>query len=383
MRTLVWMAAGLALAAAATAWGIIVPSGDRAAGPGTLDATQEGLTAAAVKERLRAERAAVAEEFRQGQLADPAKVAKALDAFDPGAADTAEDNVARTFKVLAEVDGRFAEAHRQFAAGKYAEAAASLKALLADEQTTYQAAAKRLLFADALAKAGRLNDAAEAYKTLLKRLGTRFSFASLACRRLGQTYEKMERMFYAIAIYKWWLMNYAALDSAEARETAARVAQLEKEYGDPLNAVAGHMDAAGRRLEKSDSGRETQEIQRRIVAMLDDLIKTAEENAQSSSGQGQSQGQGQGQAQAQGRGPPRGTGIPSSPATQSALVGGETVRPHDLGQVRPSDASDDWGRLKPRERQALIEAFREMYPERYREMLEAYYKSLSEAENRR
>jgi len=153
--------------------------------------------------------------------------------------------------------------------------------------------------------------------------------------------------------------------------------------GGPLEAVARRMDEAGRRLAAVDSGAETQDVQRGILALLDDLIRQAEQDA---SGQGQGQGQGQGAAQGQaagaGRGPPQGTGRPASPATRSALVGGETARPHGLSQMRPADATDDWGRLKPRERQALLEAFQEMFPERYRDMLEAYYKSLSEAENR-
>ena len=85
-----------------------------------------------------------------------------------------------------------------------------------------------------------------------------------------------------------------------------------------------------------------------------------------------------------GSGAPRGNGQPSSPATASSLPLGDTARPDSpLSKTRPSDGSDDWGKLKPREKQELIEAFKEMYPERYREMLEAYYKNLAESENRR
>ena len=39
--------------------------------------------------------------------------------------------------------------------------------------------------------------------------------------------------------------------------------------------------------------------------------------------------------------------------------------------------SDDWGKLRPREKQELVQMFSETYSERYRNMLETYYKTMS------
>jgi hypothetical protein len=44
--------------------------------------------------------------------------------------------------------------------------------------------------------------------------------------------------------------------------------------------------------------------------------------------------------------------------------------------------SDDWGKLRPRERQELVEAFMETFADEYRPMLEAYYRRLSQAESK-
>ena len=44
--------------------------------------------------------------------------------------------------------------------------------------------------------------------------------------------------------------------------------------------------------------------------------------------------------------------------------------------------TDDWGSLRPREKQELIQMFSETYSERYRDMLEEYYRSISIAETK-
>ena len=45
--------------------------------------------------------------------------------------------------------------------------------------------------------------------------------------------------------------------------------------------------------------------------------------------------------------------------------------------------SDDWGQLRPRERQELLQMFNETYPDRYRDMLEQYFRNVSDKESKR
>jgi len=345
-----------------------------------LEDPWEGFLATSAKKRLLAERQAVAKEFQESLQFDPEKVKAALLGLDAGAADTPQDNIDRTAAVLAAVDADFAKAYALYAAEKWADAGAALAAGLADEKPSYQAALKRLLHGECLARAGRTQQAADAWQVLVKRMPERLSFASTACLRLAEAYEKLDRQFYALAVYKWWVRNYSFLDLEAAQPITEKITRLEADYKDPLNTVSEKMYDVGRRLKAVDSGDETQTVERRVLAMLNDLIQAAEDQEQQQSrGRGRGQGRGQGMA---GSGAPQGIGQPSSPATTSALVGGDTVRPDTpLSEQRPTTGSDDWGKLKPRERQDLIEAFKEMYPERYREMLEAYYKTLAGSEN--
>jgi len=198
-------------------------------------------------------------------------------------------------------------------------------------------------------------------------------------------YEKMHRRLNAMGLYQAWIESFGLLDPTTARKLAELTESIIADYKDPLGTLSTKMTDVEQRLLATDSGRTTQERQRDIIIMLDDLIATAEE--QSGGGQGQSQQQGrrknggksdcQGQASGAGSGRPAGLGVPSSPAKVSALVGGAVVRPTGLSKIRPSDPSDDWGRLPPRQREELLKRFQESMPERYREMIRDYYRALA------
>jgi hypothetical protein len=212
----------------------------------------------------------------------------------------------------------------------------------------------------------------------------------------------MHRRYYAMSLYKLWVDSFGLLDEETARELIAKADKIEAEYKDPLKTIAGKMGVVKAYFEKTDSGRANQSKQREIIEQLDDIIALAEEQSQQGGGQGQGKGQqqgkkqcpncggkgcgqcgGTGQAKGQGKkGPASGIGIPSSPATASRLVGGNTPKPRGLSEVRPSDPSDDWGRLPPRERAKLLETFKETMPERYREMIRDYYRKLGREETR-
>lgn len=140
--------------------------------------------------------------------------------------------------------------------------------------------------------------------------------------------------------------------------------------------VQDRMDYSRRRLDIEQSGDKTQQEQGRIVAMIDKLIKDAEDK-ENSGGGGGSSGGGQGSQPGQG-GNPSGNNTPGGPADQSSITPGQ-ARIGDLGRV--IRGSESWGEARQREREEVIAAIKARYPDRYQELVEQYYRSLQE-ENR-
>jgi hypothetical protein len=391
----------ITMLAALTAGGTVLaqaPADAGSAEPEVLTLTPEQLAKffeEARVRRLTTERKQVAAEIREGFLFDEEKVEPAIKGLSTGAENTWADNAERICRAFALVDARFGKAYEQFRKGQSEAAAQALKAIISDRDTSYFAAAKRFCYAEALADAGRDEDAVDAHIGLVKAMSDRFSFSALALLRAGRTYEKMHRRQNAMALYKAWMDNFGLLDLKTYRQLDELVRKIAEDYKDPLGTLATKMSDVEQRLSGADSGRATQLKQREIVAMLDDLIATAEEQSSSSSSAGSQGGQqgkckicgksgcqGQCQAAGSGSGPPAGTGVPSSPATDSFLPGGSVVRPTGISDARPSDGSDDWGNLPPREKQRLLDTFKETMPERYREMLREYYKALASERGR-
>jgi len=337
--------------------------------------------------RLAMEREHVIKELDEGFLFDPAKVKTAVKNIRANPRNTWADNADRISKAFALVEGRFARACALSEKRDFANAAAALKPLISERDTSYLAAAKRFRYAEALAAAGRDEDAVEAFTDLVKVMPDRFSFSSLALLRAAEVYEKMHRRMYAMTLYKLWVDSFGLLDPKMAETLGKRVDRIAADYKDPLGTLSKKMGQVEQRLVKVDSGRQTQKTEKEIIAMLDDLIATAEEQS-SGGGQGKGKGKGQkkggkkgggkgkgaGEGQGKGKGPPSGIGQPSSPAMVSRLVGGATLRPHGLSQERPADGDDDWGKLPPYERQKLLEGFKESMPERYRDLMRDYYR---------
>jgi len=350
----------------------------------------EQLIQKAAQERLKFERRQVVAEIRQGLLYEPDDIDAAVAILErQPVANTQRDNIDRVCLALAKVDKRFGEAFSLFNDGKFDKAAELAKASLDPQQTTYLSAARYYVCGQALAKAGKLYDAAETYLQLMENMPDRVGFASAAGAAAAEAYESLGRQLYAAEVYAHCLMNYAlTLDKDQAEAMFKRVKELQEIYKDPLGTLARRMGAVEQRLGKSDSGKETQKKEQEIVALLDDLIKTAEEK-QNSQGQGQGQGrgkgkrpgQGQGQGQSQGQGTarsgPRGNQQPSSPAQVSALVPGETVRPTKLSEIHKIAEAGDWSTLPPREREKLQDAARKVLAERYRDIVSDYHSTMA------
>lgn len=138
-------------------------------------------------------------------------------------------------------------------------------------------------------------------------------------------------------------------------------ADLEKVQEKTLGEVARQMKDVERRLSLNQTGSGVQQVENKIIATLDELIKQMEDQQQqssSSSGGGASQGQ-----------------PPSSPMGEAQSGG---VMP--VGSTGPSDRAgkDNWGGLPPKEKEAAKNMLESEFPAHYRAAVEEYLKKLAE-----
>ena len=246
----------------------------------------EASIAQAGQRRLSLERKQVAVEISQDAVINPATADALVITLSLGAKNTFSDNAERVCKAFALADRRFGQAWKLLRSGRHKAAAQAFKPLISTRHTSYLAAAKRFCYAEALAGAGRSQDAVHAYTDLVVDLPDRLSFSSLALLRGARIYERMNRRYYAMVLYRAWVDRFGLLDPKQAKELTARADEVAADYEDPLGTLAGKMSDVAQRLEKTDSGRKTQQKQKEIIALLDDLIATVEECSEGSGGRG-------------------------------------------------------------------------------------------------
>jgi HPt (histidine-containing phosphotransfer) domain-containing protein len=257
-------------------------------------------------------------------------------------------------------------------------------------QSTYLGAAKAYLYAASLEQAGRADEAADAYTDLISNMSDRISFAGDAAMRMAQLYDRTGRGMYAMQAYAFLLKNYGlTMDERAFDDIYAKIKKLQEVYGDPMGTVAKMMSDVKERLAAVDSGSDTQLKEKDIVALLDDLIKTAEEQSQSQSQGSQNKkkksGKGGGDCQNEGdsssamaRGKGKPNNKPSSPARQSTLREGETTRAGKGSDVHDTGENGDWSALPPEQQQKLEQVRQRLLSERYRDIISDYHKRIAE-----
>lgn len=142
--------------------------------------------------------------------------------------------------------------------------------------------------------------------------------------------------------------------------------QSWKDDDKDLGQIARLMDNSERRLDLGRAGPKTQDIQKKIVFRLDELIKDIEN--QMKSGQ-------QAQCPGGGQQPGPGTNRPSMPMPDSQIQtnsGPGMVDPKKLQHL-----AENWGKLPEKQRaKAMMELTKDL-PPRYREVIENYFKTLA------
>lgn len=351
------------------------------------------LVKEAVNERLKVERKQVIAEIRLDLLYLKADSDAAIKILQDKPANTPKDNIDRILRAFARADPAFRKAYAPYKAGKHKEAAAAAKKLVNIKQATYLSAAQHYLYAQALAKSGNVEDAVETCRDLLENMPDRISFASAAALEAADMYEKMGRFMYAMQMYAFCVKNYAlTIDKATAEKILKKVEDYTEIYKDPMGTLATLMGEVEDHLAKINSGKETQDKERKIVAILDDLIKTAEDqqSGQSSQSQGQKRGKrkgegkkpGEGKGQGQGKQGQQGGMNPTKPMQDSMLVPGAVKRPPKISRTHTGIADGDWAKLSPREQEQIQAKMRKLISERYRGIIRDYHSRLAEEGSR-
>src|SRR5215212_7468746 len=118
--------------------------------------------------------------------------------------------------------------------------------------------------------------------------------------------------------------------------------EMQNWSGDPkdLSNITRLMDNSGRRLELARGGEKTQDIQKKIVFRLDELIKELEAKAKQSQCQG---GNCPGGGDKPGSKPGGNTVNPNAPATDSVIMGGSG--PGKVDEKKLREYAEKWGTM--------------------------------------
>jgi hypothetical protein len=136
-----------------------------------------------------------------------------------------------------------------------------------------------------------------------------------------------------------------------------------------LGWVARMMNNIERRLDLARGGPKTQDMQKKVVVQLDEMIKKLEEECDCNcNGNGK------------GKGRPNGKTVrPSSPAQDDYLGG--AGGPGHVDQKKLKELAEAWGKLPEKDRaKAMLDLTRDM-PARHRELIENYFKNLAKSDN--
>jgi hypothetical protein len=164
-------------------------------------------------------------------------------------------------------------------------------------------------------------------------------------------------------------------DVADAPERYRMVALLMfvdmqnwKDEEKDLENIARMMDNIERRLDQSRGGPKTQDLQKKVIFRLDEVIKEIENQLKN----GNCQCPNGGEKPQQGN-----SNQPQAPQTDS--VGGTNGGPGVVDPKKLKNLAENWGKLPEKERaKAMMEITKDL-PPRYREVIENYFKTLAQS----
>jgi hypothetical protein len=329
------------------------------------------------RERLAAERLMFQRELENNASYDPDDLKKVCEALHKGALDTPADNVVRFAKALAALQARgrlskegetFEKGWELYVKGQWAEAAKAWEPLMRekvgikqrykhDTMAPLSYTTTKFLWAECVGRGGDMKATVVGYQVVFEKLPDSFTFAAMAGARAAAIYEETDRPHVALPMHRNTLIRFGdCMIDRESMRLAEKVQALAAV--DPYRVGARKAAEVYARLARQDGGKPTQKAQEELMGMLEQMMMLAMDEDR-----------------------------PFLERSQAIVLGAETgkleaggVDKIDLsGEDAPKVGSDDWGKLRPREQQELLEAFYGTFPERYRGMLQAYYRNIAEA----
>lgn len=264
-------------------------------------------------------------------------------------------------------------------AEKYADAEAALKPL-AQSADAYLSLNASGLLARALVEQDRLEDAEPVLKKLAENESDLIAKTFLETEidfMLG--YAQLSNLHYDEASESLQRFEYEHPDAPDRFRLPAHqmLTELKGRRPEQLGDISDLMVYSGRRLSNGEPGKPVQISQGKAVDLLTKLIAESEQREQQQKGQGAKsckECQGKGCSKCQGG--PKNTLNPKSPANKSALPGGQG----QIGQLERSAEArpgEEWGKMRPEERERVLQSLRRTFPSRYRQLVEQYYKQLA------
>jgi len=140
-----------------------------------------------------------------------------------------------------------------------------------------------------------------------------------------------------------------------------------------LGWISRMMNGIERRLDLSRGGPTTQDMQKRVLLTLDEMIKKLEDEQSQCNGNCNKPGNGQGNK-------PGNNNQPSSPQKDS--FGGTNGGPGQAEARKFKETAENWGSMPAKDRaNALLDRAREM-PAKHRELVETYIKKLAQGDGK-
>ncbi len=341
------------------------------------------LVSKAVAESMAQERAKADVEIRQGLLYMPEDVKAARRILSSSSARNPMANIEVIYHAMGRVDPRFARIYKLYKSGKKTDAAKAIKLAgkLADaNQATYLSACVQFSRAECLAALQQGEAACDVWQEILVNMPDRLSFAAMAAKRSAEVYEQSGRFQLTMQMYQYLLSTYPiVLSQKELSEAIGKIRKYAKIYDKPLKVVAEKMGFVQTRLAGVDSGKETQASGREILAILEDLIKTAEEQRSGEQNPKRKKGkkQGDGETKPCPAGGAAGKPKPGTGRRKGSLVPGSTPRTPRDGDTYDAKSDGDWASLPSRQREEIRETIRKAMSDRHKNIANDYHKSLS------
>jgi tetratricopeptide (TPR) repeat protein len=166
------------------------------------------------------------------------------------------------------------------------------------------------------------------------------------------------------------LMNRAS-EAASPRHLGVAVlmkADLEALEAKSLDDIARHMHDVQRRLKLGRAGEKTQKVEKDIIALLDEMIKKKEDQANKPQG-----GEGEGKSG-------KSNGAAGKKAAQESNVKGSTA-PGEVDKKKLKPGAN-WGNMDEKERTRVKNAIARDFPPYYREVIAEYFKKLAERDSK-